>query len=296
MQWFSLIDCMDGMRARRLKCGSPLGRIIDEAGDMAVQAAYSLLIAYLFGLQGPLEIVCIQINVTFYFMELRQLIMGSLVMNVGEIGPLEMELLLTIIFASAGYFGPEIWSTPISLGLISASPGQIFAVIFIALFILFFLDDFLPCIFKNPKRTIYLCIPIFMAVNLFVGWRNLPFFGAYRAYAYLVVHSVIANTTLDLMWNCMTSREMQVIPPGPQNQPGLAMMISNGVNNFFDLGIPNWFFATLMLLFTLRNYGMFYYRMYLASKQYCDQNGIDFFWLSDAKVAAADKSSKKKTD
>ena len=32
-QWFSLNDCMDGMRARRTKTGSPLGRIIDEAID-----------------------------------------------------------------------------------------------------------------------------------------------------------------------------------------------------------------------------------------------------------------------
>lgn len=33
LQWFSLNDCMDGMRARRAKCGSPLGRIIDEGID-----------------------------------------------------------------------------------------------------------------------------------------------------------------------------------------------------------------------------------------------------------------------
>jgi phosphatidylglycerophosphate synthase len=32
-QWFSLNDCMDGMRARRRKCGSPLGRMIDEGID-----------------------------------------------------------------------------------------------------------------------------------------------------------------------------------------------------------------------------------------------------------------------
>jgi len=24
---------MDGMRARRLKCGTPIGRLVDEAGD-----------------------------------------------------------------------------------------------------------------------------------------------------------------------------------------------------------------------------------------------------------------------
>lgn len=30
LQWFSLFDILDGMRARRLKCGSPLGRLVDE--------------------------------------------------------------------------------------------------------------------------------------------------------------------------------------------------------------------------------------------------------------------------
>jgi phosphatidylglycerophosphate synthase len=34
VQWFSQFDIMDGLRARRQKSGSPLGRIIDEALDM----------------------------------------------------------------------------------------------------------------------------------------------------------------------------------------------------------------------------------------------------------------------
>ena len=34
LQWFSQNDIMDGLRARRQKSGSPLGRIIDEALDM----------------------------------------------------------------------------------------------------------------------------------------------------------------------------------------------------------------------------------------------------------------------
>jgi len=33
VQWFSWGDILDGMRARRFKCGTPVGRIIDEAGD-----------------------------------------------------------------------------------------------------------------------------------------------------------------------------------------------------------------------------------------------------------------------
>lgn len=34
LQWFSQHDIMDGVRARRQKSGSPLGRIIDEALDL----------------------------------------------------------------------------------------------------------------------------------------------------------------------------------------------------------------------------------------------------------------------
>ena len=46
LQWFSLVDIMDGNRARRLKVGSPLGRIIDEGGDTITMANYSVLLAY----------------------------------------------------------------------------------------------------------------------------------------------------------------------------------------------------------------------------------------------------------
>ena len=31
--WFSIGDGIDGQRARRLKCGTPVGRLVDEASD-----------------------------------------------------------------------------------------------------------------------------------------------------------------------------------------------------------------------------------------------------------------------
>lgn len=46
MQWFSLVDCMDGMRARRTKCGSPLGRIIDEGIDQIAYTAFGAYYGY----------------------------------------------------------------------------------------------------------------------------------------------------------------------------------------------------------------------------------------------------------
>ena len=46
LQWFSWFDMCDGKRARRLKCGSPVGRIIDEALDMINQSITPLMILY----------------------------------------------------------------------------------------------------------------------------------------------------------------------------------------------------------------------------------------------------------
>ena len=47
LQWFSLFDVMDGMRARRTKTGSPLGRIVDEAMDQTAYACSGVAIGYM---------------------------------------------------------------------------------------------------------------------------------------------------------------------------------------------------------------------------------------------------------
>ena len=44
---FSWFDIMDGQRARRLKCGTPLGRIIDESGDNFIYTWSALIIGYI---------------------------------------------------------------------------------------------------------------------------------------------------------------------------------------------------------------------------------------------------------
>jgi len=46
VQWFSWFDIMDGQRARRLKCGTPIGRIIDEAGDSVQYTLISVVMGY----------------------------------------------------------------------------------------------------------------------------------------------------------------------------------------------------------------------------------------------------------
>ena len=104
--WFSLIDIADGCRARRLKIGSPLGRIVDEAGDILCQAHYCLIVCIAAGFDNVYaEIFCVVVNIVFYSMELKHRVQGKLTMVTGELGPVETELVLAIIVISLGYFG-----------------------------------------------------------------------------------------------------------------------------------------------------------------------------------------------
>ena len=79
--WFTLVDIMDGNRARRLKCGSPLGRLIDEGGDCITMSNYCALFAYACQFQHPLfEVIIFSLNFIFFMMELKFTITKKLVM------------------------------------------------------------------------------------------------------------------------------------------------------------------------------------------------------------------------
>lgn len=110
LQWFSQNDIMDGIRARRQKSGSPLGRIIDEALDMTQQACYSLWIGYLFRLDNLFfEMMIVMINIVFYSMEMKYILCKNLNLNLGEVGPVEVELGLTVILLLGYWFGSGIY-------------------------------------------------------------------------------------------------------------------------------------------------------------------------------------------
>ena len=44
--WFSWADILDGMRARKYKCGTPVGRLIDEAGDPVQYSLFCMMFGY----------------------------------------------------------------------------------------------------------------------------------------------------------------------------------------------------------------------------------------------------------
>jgi len=97
---------MDGQRARRLKCGSPIGRIVDEAGDTYQMTWVALIVGYILKLPpGWLTLSYGLINMPMYSMEMKYIFTGKLSITQGDFGPVEIELLLGIIFGSAAVFG-----------------------------------------------------------------------------------------------------------------------------------------------------------------------------------------------
>ena len=70
---------MDGARARRLKAGSPIGRIVDEAGDMMIYTNIAVVAGYfLRAPPGWLSLAPFLINIPAYAMEINFIITGKL--------------------------------------------------------------------------------------------------------------------------------------------------------------------------------------------------------------------------
>ena len=109
--WFTMVDMVDGARARRVGCGSPLGRLIDECGDVIVMSCYSVLVAYCLNFDNIILEGCfLYLAIGFYGVELKTVVYpGQVDMIVadGLISPVEIELVLTSVMCSTVFFGTE---------------------------------------------------------------------------------------------------------------------------------------------------------------------------------------------
>lgn len=106
--WFVIFDIMDGNRARRLKVGSPLGRLIDEGGDTITESNMCVLLAYAWILNNPFfEIVFFSFEYIFFSMEVRNVVTGKLVMQIDELSPVELEIIFSITCWLLGYYGRD---------------------------------------------------------------------------------------------------------------------------------------------------------------------------------------------
>ena len=123
VQLFSWADMIDGQRARRLKCGTSLGRVVDEAGDLVQYTWYSMIMGFVLKVKPGWSAICLIItNFPAFTMEMK-FIMTNQLKNCAtdDLGPVEVELIVALIFLAAAAFGIENMDQPI----ISSSFGSL---------------------------------------------------------------------------------------------------------------------------------------------------------------------------
>lgn len=107
--WFSAFDNMDGLRARRLKNGSPLGRVIDEGLDPIAYLHAINLLTWTLRLEPTYLVIFMSlVNAVNHTMEIRFVVTKNLVLNVGELGPNEIEYLFSAIIFFGGLYPNDV--------------------------------------------------------------------------------------------------------------------------------------------------------------------------------------------
>lgn len=180
--WFSAFDNMDGLRARRLKNGSPLGRVIDEGLDpVAYLHAVNVLLWTLRAEPSMLLLCGCFVNSVAHGMEVRFVVTKKLVLNMGEIGPNEVEF----IFSGIVIFG-GLYSHNVFLNTLGATFGIQFldgvtwrtciAGLLMVLYMLMLLDSLSAALQQDFLRTLYYMLPLVYVVSLFLLHSQMAIF------------------------------------------------------------------------------------------------------------------------
>lgn len=212
VQWFSINDALDGIRARRLKCGSPLGRIIDEAGDGMIYTFYGHLVGYVFKMTpGPFFLGIATINLSVFYMELTFKITNSLVMCDEYFGAMELELVITSIMFLAGIFGTDGLHKHVCIHMSEDIYWYHFIMaIFILMTCHFTFDALCNSVKSNPSATLRNGITplITLAISVFHG-SLMPESFTNEFAAFHILHSFSLNiSTYKLMVANMTKKEL----------------------------------------------------------------------------------------
>jgi len=220
LQWFSLFDIMDGMRARRLRAGSPLGRIIDEGLDQIAYSCIGSVIAYMLRLEPYQVLLCVgMVNVPFYAMEMKHILCKDLKIIIGEIGPVEVEVIFSAIFLfSGGIMGIEQYDAPLgsAIGLSHIAflnnfqVKHIIAALLFVLYVVFIHDNLSDCFKVNAKKTITLFLPVIICGVLANNFLWLPSMQHETAIAYALIQNVFNIVVLKLMLFNMTKKPFTV--------------------------------------------------------------------------------------
>jgi phosphatidylglycerophosphate synthase len=285
LQWFSLNDCMDGMRARRTKCGSPLGRIIDEAIDQLAYACISCITGYLIRVEPGIWLFSIGlVNVPFYAMEIRHYYFKDFVMIVGELGPVEVELIYTIIFLLTGlYIGGDGYDktlaqvTGYEYEFLAIKTKYLVAGLTILLEIMFSYDNIKESLEKNQKETMKLMTPVFIIIGISLLHSNLPSIKSETVIVYFLYQMVFAIIILKLMIFNMSGKKFPLM----FNVQFIYLLLPLIAYYIFcvsdQLEIMITRSCMVLALFE------FLFSIFRIAKQYTEYHNINFFTIKDRK-------------
>jgi len=129
--------------------------------------------------------------------------------------------------------------------------AHLIAITFLLLFFIFFLENIIPAMRKNWKKTIWNLIPLLLTVQNYHGFAANQVFDEYKAYFVLLVNCNIAHVTLNLMLAQMARREPQVFPPAPNGNSMTVITVTGIVAWLIDIWImefkvANWFMVGLL--------------------------------------------------
>ena len=175
---YMVFDALDGLRARKFKKCSPLGRIIDEAGDSMQYGFIGILLGFVIPLEpGWFCLGYCLFNLPQYFVEVSYLQTGMRLHGGDIIGAIEYNLLMAFIFIVAGVYGVENVNDQASFlpKQIPLSYAQFFSLVFAYII----LDatwnlGIKPSLEKNITGTLINSIPIMIvfaiiAIQIMIG-------------------------------------------------------------------------------------------------------------------------------
>mmetsp|Transcript_9364 Transcript_9364/g.15801 ORF Transcript_9364/g.15801 Transcript_9364/m.15801 type:complete len:415 (+) Transcript_9364:39-1283(+) len=286
VQWFSWWDMMDGQRARRLKCGTPIGRIVDEAGDGIQYAWVAMIMGYVMKMEpGWLCLSFGLINLPMYSMETKFIFTGKLSITAGGdgLGPVEIELLFFLVFLTCGIFGVSGLGKPVADLVGDWLSDQflwkhLLAVVFILLLSLFTIENLIDSFKINFKQTsIYMANPVLTILNAaLAGFLGLYTFTNEFVVFFLLHQMAFCISSYRLMIHNMTKKAFRIF----------------GIEHLFVV-LPTLVHCTkyveaidvsgaeryVTYVCTCSLYILFYTHMYLLAQQYLARNPERNFWV-----------------
>lgn len=159
------------------------------------------------------------VNVPFYAMEIRHQTCKNLTLIVGEIGPVEAELIFsTLFFLTGAVFGGDSVDQTLALAtglnydvLTTYKVKHVLILILFLLELVFIWDNLKESIVVNPSETIRLLYPVFILLGLTALHSQLPSFEEETVVVYILYQLIFSIIILNLMLFNMSGKPFNTI-------------------------------------------------------------------------------------